>query len=213
MGKKMEEKGGFDWEGGEVKYDEMWKRLKNVFEATFEILQEMATERGMRVEDIYASEQIDREFLEEELGVVFGEDKPEDSDVLKTCRVYEHWAERCIEKVLEVPGHERVGEDLEVVSWYLDLVQAKMQRVLRGGLLRRGTVEWRGNECDGLAKVALIAIELSETSWKNIRKCFAECAVEIGHLLVMLEQLRTDIERLFPNAREFQRPGFEKPVD
>ncbi|MDE7374477.1 MAG: hypothetical protein K2M86_04015, partial [Odoribacter sp.] len=182
-------------------------------ESTFEVLREVAIERGMKVEDIYTSEQIDREFWEEEFGAVFREEQPEDSDILRICQIYEYWAERCLEKVMKLSGHERLGEDLEVVSWYLDLMQAKMRRALNGYALRREPGRRKVSEYNGLAKVALISIELSEASWKNIRKYFAECAAEIGHLLVMLEQLRVDIERLFPNAREFQRPGFEKPVD
>ncbi|MDE6450742.1 MAG: hypothetical protein K2L23_00325, partial [Odoribacter sp.] len=59
MGKRMEEKGEFDKERGEMKSDEMWKRLKSIFESAYEVLQELADERGMKVKDICSSEQMD----------------------------------------------------------------------------------------------------------------------------------------------------------
>ena len=63
MGKKIEEKGGFNFEREGHREDEsIWARLKEVFESTYEVLHELAEERGLDVEDIYASENIDREF-------------------------------------------------------------------------------------------------------------------------------------------------------
>ena len=53
MGKRLEEKGGFDFNrdsSGED--DSLWSRLKNVFESTYEVLHELAKERGVEVEDI-----------------------------------------------------------------------------------------------------------------------------------------------------------------
>ena len=62
MGKKIEEKGGFNFEREGHREDEsIWARLKEVFESTYEVLHELAEERGLNVEDIYASENIDRE--------------------------------------------------------------------------------------------------------------------------------------------------------
>lgn len=66
MGKKIEERGVFNLECNEVKEnDSLWERLKSIFESTCEVLQEVAEERGMKVEDVYALEQIDRGFFEE----------------------------------------------------------------------------------------------------------------------------------------------------
>ena len=37
-------------------------RLKNIFDSTFDVLRELAEERGMGIEDIYSSEKVDRGF-------------------------------------------------------------------------------------------------------------------------------------------------------
>lgn len=214
MGKRIEEKGGFNLEGEEVKEDDgLWGRLKGIFESTYEILQELAEERGVKVEDIYTFEELDKEFWGEDVGYIFKEGKIlsyiEGSEIIKICRIYEHWADRCLERILKFPHEENAGieEDLEIVSWYLDLMQAKMMRALHSYSSREkmcGTEEY-----NGLVKVALISIERSDISWKNIREFYREYATEISHLLIMLEQLKIEIERQFPYARKFLRPGFD----
>jgi len=50
MGKKIEEKGGFNFEREGHREDEsIWARLKEVFESTYEVLHELAEERGLNV--------------------------------------------------------------------------------------------------------------------------------------------------------------------
>ena len=220
MGKKIEERGVFNLECNEVKEnDSLWERLKSIFESTCEVLQEVAEERGMKVEDVYALEQIDRGFFEEEMGHVLKEGKMypmvENSDILKICQVYEHWADRCLEKILKFPGEKGVspGEDIEIVSWYLDLMQAKMRRALHTYYVQEEAEMCGADDYNGWVKVVLISIERSDISWKNIQKSYAEYATEIGHLRAMLGQLKTDIERQFPYARKFLRPGFERCVN
>lgn len=218
MGKRMEERGEFGGELGEMKSDEMWKRLKSIFESAYEVLQELAEERGMKVKDICIAEQIDKDFWIGGGIPVFRKDKlysrTEDSDVLRICRIYEYWADRCLENMLKLAdkAKEVSADDLEIVNWYVDLMYMKMRQSLYAYTVYQeegGSMD----ECNGLTKVALIAIERSVAGWRNIRESYAGDTAEIGHLLVILEQLRTDIERHFPDAREFQRPGFEKCVD
>jgi len=219
MGKKIEEKGGFDLGKEEGKEEDgLWGRLKSIFESTYEVLQELAKERGIKIEDIYTSEKIDREFWGEESGDMFKEGKLflqiEESPILKICKIYEYWADRCLEKVLKFPCKKQAGleEDLEIVSWYLDLIQAKMRRALRC-YFNQEEIKMCGTEdFNGLVKVALIAIDRSAESWEHVQKGYPDYRMEIEHLLVMLKQLKTDIEHQFPYARKYLRPGFEKPV-
>ena len=99
MGKKIEEKGGFNFEREGHREDEsIWARLKEVFESTYEVLHELAEERGLDVEDIYASENIDREFWGEDYEGTPREQvyqKLESSDLLRICSIYEYWADKC----------------------------------------------------------------------------------------------------------------------
>lgn len=224
MGKKIEERGGFnfDREISRGEDESIWSRLKDVFESTYEVLHELARERGVKVEDIYASENIDREFWGDDY-----ENLPqgmnydvmvEGADVVRVCAIYEYLADKCLEKLYE-PLDERkkdikgdpVDEALEVINWYLDLIQAKMRRALHG-LYRNSKDRKDSDDYNASAKVALIAIDRTVKGWKIMENYFPAFQKEIGHLFVILDQLETDIENSFPAARTFLRPGFEIPV-
>lgn len=222
MGKKLEEKGGFNIDKEIVQGEEgVWPRLKSVFESTYEVLHEVAEERGIEVEDIYASENIDREFWGEDFEGNAKSEKYiafiESSDIIRICMIYEDLADKCLEKIFEFfdeqqqdkTAEKAADEALDVINWYLDLIQAKMRRALYGYYQS----EEKGKQDDdynGSAKVALIAADRSLEKWKVL---YSRCVVfkkEISHLIVILEQLRIDIEGHFPDARAFLRPGFER---
>ncbi len=65
-------------------------------------------------------------------------------------------------------------------------------------------------DSDGSAKVALIGIERSIAAWGEIRSHFPLQDDEVLEMLVHLEQLRRKVEKAFPDARAFIRPGFDK---
>lgn len=221
MGKKIEERGGFNFDEEISHEDEnVWARLKDVFESTYEVLHELAEERGIDVEDIYASENIDREFWGEEYENIElkGERDNlmiEDSDIVRICLIYEDLNDKCLEKVFEIldeklgeKKEQEVEEALETVSWYQDLIQAKMRRALHGYYHVDSCGEEK-EDYNGSAKVALIAICHSEKAWKVLLEYCAEMKREILQVLVVLAQLRKDIEFQFPEAEKFRRPGFE----
>lgn len=222
MGKKLEERGGFEPERQEAQEDEnIWTRLKSVFESTYEVLHELADERGIDVEDIYVSENINKEFWGEEYEgrlkglkeiLLIGE-----SDIIRICMIYEFLADKCLEKVFELLDDregkmEPIDEALEVVGWYLDLIQAKMRRALCAYYYHSEKEEEHTEDYNGSAKVALISIDRSLENWRIVEKYCPHFKEDINHLVVVLEQLRSDIEAQFPTARGFLRPGFELQV-
>ena len=221
MGKKIEEKGGFNFDREASRDEEsIWNRLKDVFESTYEVLHELAEERGIDVEDIYASENINKEFWGEDFeNRAKGEhcnSQVEASDIIRICMIYEDLADKCLEKIFQIldkkektPKPKPVDDALEAVNWYLDLIQAKMRRALYGYFYQKSYGKRESEDYNGSAKVALIAIERSITGWQVIREAFYDYQREAGHLLVVLEQLLKDVVKQFPKAREFQRPGFD----
>lgn len=131
------------------------------------------------------------------------------------CLIYEYLAEKCLEKIfifLEDREDKTFDDVLEVVNWYLDLIQVKMRRALYAYYNLQEAIPRKGGDYNGVAKVALLSVDHSVVAWKRLRKGCLNYKREIGHLLVVLEQLRVDIEKEFPYAREFRRPGFEKPA-
>jgi hypothetical protein len=100
-----------------------------------------------------------------------------------------------------------------VVSWFHSLIYVKIRRALRG-LAEDDPAErdWPADH-DGSAKVALLGVERSQEAWLQI--------VERGHVtwneaepfIRQLLWIRDEIERIFPNARAFVRPGFDEPTE
>jgi hypothetical protein len=98
-----------------------------------------------------------------------------------------------------------------VVSWFYSLIYVKIRRALRA-LAEDDPAErdWPADH-DGSAKVALLSVERSQKAWLLI--------VERGHatwneaepFIRQLLWIRDEIERIFPNARAFVRPGFDEP--
>lgn len=106
-------------------------------------------------------------------------------------------------------------EALEIVRWDTTFVGAKIARALRG---RDRRDEHDGpeddedavqNDWNGSAKVALISLERSEAAWQTIAQATGDAgaaALEAG-----MGELRRELERTFPAARQFVRPGFDEP--
>jgi hypothetical protein len=101
-------------------------------------------------------------------------------------------------------------DSMEVIRWYQHLIYVKIMRAIEGDL-RRGPEILDGlpRDSDGSAKVALIAIDRSIAAWGAMRNHFPEQEDTILDLLVHLDRLRRKIEKTFPDARAFVRPGFD----
>lgn len=103
-----------------------------------------------------------------------------------------------------------IHDALEVVHWYLWMIDVKLQRAIASRVDRAAEpADNRPSDADGSAKVALIAIDRSIGAWARLRPHLSGAADAILDLLVQLERLRRAAEREFPHARAFKRPGFD----
>jgi hypothetical protein len=57
--------------------------------------------------------------------------------------------------------------------------------------------------------VALIGIDRSIAAWRLMQLSLPERAASIVPLILQLERLRNRLEKAFPEARSFVRPGFD----
>lgn len=112
---------------------------------------------------------------------------------------------------LETHADPILREALEVVGWDASLVGAKIHRALHGrDESRTGEMpddDPVQNDWNGSAKVALISLARSETAWRAIGQAVPDerasvFADGLGHL-------RRALERDFPEAMAFVRPGFD----
>lgn len=113
--------------------------------------------------------------------------------------------------LLELDDHIAVIEHDERV------IAAKTWRALHGALERRDrsgeppTSDAAAAQTDenGSAKVAVLAIDRSLAAWRGIARFHPEAADTIAVIDEWLEELRDGLERSFPLARQFRRPGFD----
>ncbi len=103
------------------------------------------------------------------------------------------------------------GDPRAVVSWFYSLIYVKIRRALRG-LAEDDPTErdWPADH-DGSAKVALLGVERSQEAWLHIVERGHATWIEAEPFIRQLLWIRDEIERLFPNARAFVRPGFDEP--
>jgi hypothetical protein len=91
----------------------------------------------------------------------------------------------------------------EVIQWYQYQIAVKTMRALSG---RKEELD---DDSDGSAKVALIGIDRSIAAWRMMQLSSPERAESIVPLMLQLERLRQRVEKSFPQARDFVRPGFD----
>ena len=87
----------------------------------------------------------------------------------------------------------------------------KLRRATRG-LLDEESEGWDEyqKDFDGSAKIVLIAIDRSIAAWGEMRNHIMAREADIIDFITHLECLRRKVEKTFPHARAFIRPGFDK---
>ena len=103
------------------------------------------------------------------------------------------------------------GDPRAVISWFHLMIHVKTMRALRG--LEEDDPADRDwpPDYDGSAKVALVGIDRSYTAWLDLVQVGGVSIVDATPLLDDLLWLRGALERTFPKARSFVRPGFDEP--
>ena len=117
---------------------------------------------------------------------------------------------------MQLPGADpeaeaaRLKDAVEVVQYYQHQIWVKLMRAT-GGLLEEKSEPPNEypKDSDGSAKVALIGIDRSISAWSEMRLQFPDPQDRILDILVQLDRLRRKIEKTFPDARSFVRPGFD----
>ena len=115
--------------------------------------------------------------------------------------------------MLEVnENFEQLEDAREVVQWYQYQIAVKTMRALSGRkeeLDEDPEIVEFPKDSDGSAKVALIGVDRSIAAWRLMQLSLPERTASIVPLILQLERLRNRVEKTFPEARDFVRPGFD----
>jgi len=202
-----------------------WKKLSETFQMTLELLEEAAEEQGIDLDSLDTEEVEEEDRLNDELA--------RDHECSRMAKLYSEMVDDWLDSARELFSSEEeelsavetfealdnspaekdddMLEPVEVVGWYQHLIYVKLMRAIRGELLEEPEIlDEYPKDSDGSAKVALIGIDRSIAAWGEIRNLFPHRSDQIMDILLHLEQLRRKVEKTFPDARAFIRPGFDK---
>lgn len=99
---------------------------------------------------------------------------------------------------------------IEIIRYYQHFIFPKLMRALEGKIFfMKENCNDRMYDANGSAKIVLIACDRSLAAWGEIMNIFEEWEDEILNILVLLQKMIKGIEKEFPNARNFIRPGLD----
>jgi hypothetical protein len=106
----------------------------------------------------------------------------------------------------------RPTDPIAVISWFAWLNASKIERALAGLAEDDGDRAFPPDH-EGSAKVAMIGIERSQAAWLELMAGGAVTESQAQPFLAELAWLGPQLEKAFPLARAFVRPGFDEPDD
>jgi hypothetical protein len=110
-------------------------------------------------------------------------------------------------------GDPALKEAVEIAGWDVHFIEVKLHRALHGrDEYRHGNPFGLApvqNDWNGSAKVALLSIVRSADAWQIVADGRSDA--DAADLARRLRELRAAVEREFPDAWTFVRPGFDEP--
>ena len=199
-----------DPEAQDIRNEAFWNKLSGIFAETLDLLKESAKEWGIDLETLDSASDTEK---------LRANDEAAENHVI--CRASKNYSrmvqdwfsgkERLFFDTAALSNEEvNLEEAVEVIRWYQYFIAAKVIRAVRGKINEE---EERDDEfpsdSDGSAKIALIAIDRSIAAWAVIRHCITDGAGEVTDIIAFLDGLGQAVEKTFPSAGSFVRPGFD----
>ncbi|MEN8249846.1 MAG: hypothetical protein ABFS32_13015 [Bacteroidota bacterium] len=204
----------------DMQNEKFWEHLSDMFRITRELIEESAEKWGIDLDSIDLDEEnTEYEELHEKtekhslsiLGKEYTQKARQwhdSSEVILQAKEDEY--NKNLELGIEDKEIKELIDVLEVVRWYQYQVHIKVNRALHGKLDSFEEDDEFPKDSDGSAKVALIGMDRSIAAWGKLLEYFPENEDKTLELLVILEKLRRQVEKEFPEARAFVRVGFDE---
>ena len=205
-------------ESRDIQNKAFWDKLGRIFQETKEMLTEWAEEAGVDLT------QVDEEACKNNERRLDRASKHRlSTDGKKYAAAVTEWFKESGETVTvrdlppdqqEVEQSQQFEDASEVIHWYQYQIAVKSIRALssRSDEIEDEIPELADypKDSDGSAKVALVGIDRSISAWRLMQLALPERSESIVPLILQLERLRKRVEKQFPNARAFIRPGFDE---
>jgi len=204
-------------ESHDIRNEAFWRTLGSIFQETREMIAEWAKEAGI---DLAAATEEDEARYHRKRQLI--DNHPLAQAGKKYANAASDWF-REFDQTIEISdlratesdceNSERLEDAREVIQWYQYQIAVKTIRALSGRkeeLDGDPELAQLPKDSDGSAKVALIGIDRSIAAWRLMQLSLPERAGSIVSLILQLERLRRRLEKHFPEARDFVRPGFDE---
>ena len=189
-------------ESQDIRNEAFWRKLGAIFQETREMIAEWAKEAGIDftepAHDEEARHQRKRQLVDNHPLTRYGK---------KYANAASDWF-RELDMTIEVS--DSLEDAREVIQWYQYQIAVKTMRALSGQREELDEDPEMPKDSNGSAKVALIGIDRSIAAWRLMQLSLPERAETIVPLILQLEWLRHRLEKGFPDARSFIRPGFDE---
>ena len=199
-----------DAEAQDIKNEAFWNKLSSVLGETLELLRESAKKWGVELETLDSVDDMEDMKAKHEAA----ENHLLSRAAKRYTKIVEDWFTEKETLFFETTAAAREGVDLEetieVIRWYQYFISAKIIRAVRGKVEdeEEGYDEFP-KDSDGSAKIALIAIDRSIGAWAVIRQYITDNVEGVIDVIAFLDGMRQAVEKTFPRARSFIRPGFD----
>jgi hypothetical protein len=209
--------------------EKFWGKIEQNFPDTIEMIRADAKERGIDLDDSRLGDEVKMAEREERRRAA--KNRPLVKAAMAYVKAADKWFKES-EMIFEAKGLElgtlaqlEVGNPegevdelkdfVEVIRWYQHFIYVKLSRAVHSlaneELETDDEMKAFPKDSDGSAKIALIGIDRSIAAWSNLRTTLGSNETDrILDLLVQLAAIRRETETLFPQARAFVRPGFDK---
>jgi len=191
----------------ELSREEFWNRMQYILENTCYFIDKEIMKRGIEMKDTDNAyyEQIQNKIRENPLL------KAGENYSLRIGRwLYDH--RNYLEEKIGLRVITKIEQELfhciEIIHWDHTMIPAKISRAIHGLIDEGMTGDLE--DANGSAKVALVLVDRSMVAWQNLLTVFHDKETEIFEIVDQLKNLRDYILKIFPDAPNFQRPGFDE---
>ena len=187
----------------DINNEAFWRKLTAIFQETRELIVVWAGEAGV---ELNGSSDEDDSRSKRKRQLV------DNHPLTKAGKKYANTATDWFREFDQAVELSDVEDAREVIQWYQYQIAVKTMRALSGRkeeLEEDPEITGFPKDSDGSAKVALIGIDRSIAAWRMMQLSLPDRSESIVPLILQLERLRLRLERGFPAARDFIRPGFD----
>lgn len=204
--------------------DDFIEIISKNFQKTMELLQEIAIEKGINLDEIVEDEDFE---LQKKATFVEIKKQPEVDASIRYSKKIEQFLKKNnnfesekavilkqIEMGIEVEENEKtlkiLEEALHIINWYQFQIAVKLTSAFRYFPHDPDFEDEIQNMHHAAAKIALIGVENSMKAWHSLLE-IGEALKEdfILNILIQLVQLKRNIYKRFPLIDQFKRPGFD----